>query len=153
LPKITLPSSEQEYKEAGSKFITIPPNADGKENEGDTIVLDLECGMLDWDTPGVSVKFPVKVTQKGSVDLGKSDKISCGVAVNALWKLKETVTAFGHEDAVSFEDGKPVIDGDKLVGAKARGIWTRVISNTDPPFLFAKLQSIIPTGSEAETLV
>jgi len=153
LPKIQLPISEKEYKEAGSKFIAIPPNANGKEEVGDTIALDIECGMPDWDTPGVSIKFPVKVTEKDSVDYGKSDKISCGVSSNAVWKLKDTARGFGLEKAVSFNAGKPELDADAFVGVKARGIWVRVESNTDPPFLFAKLQSIVPAGSTTEELM
>jgi len=153
LPKIQLPISEKEYKEAGSKFITIPPGTGGKEVIGDTIALDLECGMPDWDTPGRSIKFPVKVTEKDSVDYGKADKISCGVGTDAIWKLKEVARGFGLEKAVSFSAGKPELDADAFVGAKARGIWVRVESNTEPAFLFAKLQSIVPAGETTEELV
>jgi len=153
LPKIGLPVSEKEYKEAGSKFITIPAGANSKEQVGDTIALDIECGMPNWDTPGVSIKFPVKVTEKDSVDYGKADKISCGVSSTAIWKLKDTVRGLGLESAVTFKNGKPELDADAFVGTKARGIWVRVKSNTDPPFMFAKLQSIVPAGASTEDLV
>lgn len=157
MPKITLNISEKEYKEAGSKFITIPPDATGKEKPGDTIALLVECGLPDWDTPGVSVKFPVKVIQKGSIDEGKTDKLSCGVSANAVWKLKDVAAGFGKENAVTFENGKPTIDAEAFVGAQAKGIWQRLLSNPEetgkPAALYTKLMSIIPVGATTESLM
>jgi len=145
LPKIQLPISEKEYKEAGSKFVTIPAG-------DDSVTLAVECGMPDWDTPGVSIKFPVKVIDKG-IDAGKSDKISCGVSRDAVWKLKEVAAGFGHPEAVTFVDGKVELDADAFVGTKAAGIWNKTKSNTDPPFYFAKLNSIQLPGTTTETLL
>lgn len=156
MPKISLPISEKEFKEAGSKFIAIPPDSTGKEQAGDSISLLIECGLPDWDTPGVSMKFPVKVIEKGPNE-GKADKISCGVSPTAVWKLKEVAAGFGKSDAVTFESGKPVIDTDAFVGAQAKGIWTRLLSDPEvtgkPAAFYTKLQNVVPASSETETLM
>jgi len=154
LPKIQLPISEKEYKDAGSKFITIPAGPSGKQEVGDTVALLIECGLPDWDTPGRSIKFPVKVIQKG-IDAGKADKISCGVGADGVWKLKEVANGFGKADAVTFENGKPNLDADAFVGAKAKGIWERQMSDPaatgKPATFYSKLVAIV--SETPETLI
>ena len=149
MPKISVKGvSEKDYNQAGSKFITLPT-----PEVGAAATLAIECGMPDWDTPGQSIKFPVKVIQEG-VDQGKEDKISCGIKKDAIWKLKEVVAGFGKPDAVSFdEDGVLQLDADVFPGIKAYGIWIGTKSNTDPPFIFAKLQSISLQAGSSETLL
>ena len=147
MPQIILPITEKEYNEAGSKFINIPAGSSGKPAVGDTIALEVECGLPDWDTPGRSIKFPITVIQKGSIDAGKTDKISCGVGADGVWKLKETARGFGKESAVTFENGKPNLDSDAFVGAKAKGIWERQMSDPaatgKPAVFYSKLTAVV----------
>jgi len=113
--------SEKEYEIAGteynSKFVTFPEGSEVNSVQ----YRDVEIGQVDWDTPGQSIKFPVTVTEEGA-DEGKTDKLSCGVKPNAVWKLKETLCELGVE--VKIVNGKPKFDTDELTGMAAVGVWT-----------------------------
>ena len=118
LPGVT----EEDYQSAGSKFVTFPPGA----KVGDSHFLDIEIGMVDWDTPGSSMKVPIKVTEEGP-DKGKEEKLSFGVLPNGIWKGKEIYRAITGRDMPMKEgaDGKrhPVIDPMALAGKAAVGHW------------------------------
>lgn len=151
LPGIT----EEEYDKAGSKFITFPPGA----KVGDITYLDIEIGMLDWDSPGVSMKVPVTVAEEG-VDKGKEEKISFGVDVKGIWKGKEIFRAITGGDIPMKEgsDGArhPVIDPMALVGKPAIGMWQMMSGHKggDPAaeeVTYPKLVSILPAGEKPVT--
>lgn len=114
--------SEEEYKTAGSKWVTFPPDA----KVGDKQFLDVEVGMLDWDTPGVSMKAPITVTEEG-LDKGKEDKLSFGVKPEGIWKGREIYRAITGNEMPMKEgsDGHkhPSIDPMELVGKPAVGFW------------------------------
>jgi len=122
MAEFQLPATEEEYQRAGSKFVTFPPNA----KVGDSLFLDIEIGMIDWDTPGVSMKVPVTVTEEG-LDKNKTDKISFGVKADGIWKGREIYKAILEEEMPmkSGADGKkhPVIDPMALAGKPAVGCW------------------------------
>jgi len=117
LPDLVLPVTEKQWKEAGSKFITFPPDA----QIGDVEFRSIELGMPDWDTPDVSIKFPVVVTQEG-IDKDKRDKISCGVGTTAVWKLKGILGNLGVP--YKMVGNKVAFDTDLVTGKAAVGVWT-----------------------------
>lgn len=122
MPKFTLDVTQEEYEKAGSKFITFPLNAP----VGSLQFRDIEVGMLDWDTPGQSVKIPVTITEEGP-DLGKQEKLSFGVSAEAIWKGKQLYKAICGKDMPMAQgaDKKkhPAPDSDDLLGKPAVGVW------------------------------
>jgi len=157
-PKFTMPVSEEEYKKAGSKFVTFPPGA----KVGDVEERDIEIGMVDWDTPGQSMKVPITVTEAGP-DQHKEEKLSFGVDVKGIWKGKEIYFAITGKDMPMEKgaDGKkhPVIDPMELAGKPAVGVWQMMSGHsggveTNPVIFYPKLVSILPAGkkSKAESL-
>ena len=123
MAKIALPSTREDYESSGSKFITFPPGA----KVGDIEYREVEIGLLDWDTPGRSMKIPVTVTQDGP-DKGKEDKLSFGVDSKGIWKGKaiyETLLGKPMEFQAG-ADGKehPVVDPDDFLGKPATAIFT-----------------------------
>lgn len=155
MPELEFPVDEEEYKRAGSKFITFPPEA----KVGDVQFRAVEVGMIDWDTPGKSMKCPVKVIEEG-VDFGKEEKISFGVDSKGVWKAKEIYTAITGQDMPMRQgaDGKkhPYIDPMALVGKPAVGCWTlqRGLKGGDPNLgetIYPKLVSLHPAGYKPMT--
>ncbi len=151
--------TEEEYDTAGSKFITFPPGA----RVGDMEYRDIEIGMIDWDTPGRSMKVPVTITEEG-VDKGKEDKVSFGVDIKGIWKGKEIYQAITGGDMPMSEgsDGKkhPVVEPMALVGKPAVGAWQIQEGfpggdRTKPAVQYPKLISILPAGEKpkVETLL
>lgn len=153
-PGIILPGvTEEEYDKAGSKFITFLPNA----KVGDSVALDIEIGMADWDTPGQSMKIPVVVAEKGP-DEGKEDKISFGVLPSGIWKGKEIYRAITGVDMPMRKGGDgvnhPVVDPMALAGKKAVGLW--IIQEgkkggVGELVTYPKLQAILPAGQKPTT--
>lgn len=117
-----IPVTEEEYLSAGSKWVVFPPGA----KAGDSLFLNVECGMPDWDTPNQSMKFPIVITEEG-INNGKEDKISTGVAANSVWKLRELSKAVLQRELsmTASSDGKsrPVIKPMEWVGKPAIGHW------------------------------
>ena len=151
MPDLTLPVSKKEYDEADSKFITFPPNA----AVGDVQFRNVELGMVDWDTPGRSIKFPVTVIEEGA-DEGKKDKISAGVKADGVWKLKEILKTFGIE--VKYVNGKPVFNTDELTGKQCVGAWTLQEGHkggdpTADKVKYPKLTALVLAKPETETLL
>lgn len=157
-PDFTLPITEEEYETAGSKFVQFPAGA----QMGDSIYLDVEVGMLDWDTPGKSMKLPVTITEEGTNN-GKEEKISFGVTKDGIWKGKQIYLAItGHEmPMVDTPIGRsPRPDRLELAGKKAVGQWQLVEGKkqggTGDSFPMAKLIDIRPAGDKpapAESLL
>jgi hypothetical protein len=147
--KIPLKVTPEQYEEAGSKFIVIP--SDGVPKAGDSIALPIEIVDVADDTPGVSVKFVVKVEGEGE-NAGKSDKLSAGIQANAIFKVKDTVKALGIPGAVQIDPKtkKVSLETDELIGKKGTGIWVRTLTNQNN--LIAKLDSIVApkTGTASE---
>jgi len=151
-PEFMLDVTEEEYQNEGSKFITFAPGA----KVGDVEYRDIEIGMVDWDTPGSSMKVPVTITEEG-VDKGKMDKISFGVKKGGIWKGKEIVIAVTGQDIPMKEgsDGQkhPAIDPMALVGKLATGVWQWMQGfsggdETKPPVFYPKLISILASGQK-----
>ena len=148
MPDLVLPINEKDYKEAGSKFIDFPPEAKVGDIERRTV----EMGMPDWDTPGVSIKFPVTVTQEGS-DKGKKEKISCGVDAKGVWKLKAVLANLGI--AYKLVGGKVAFNTDDVTGKAATGIWTMQAGTKGgvvggEAVKYPKLTDILPADVSAE---
>lgn len=124
---IILDIDEEEFDKAGSKFISFPPGAKVGDMQSRLVEVTPDAG---WDTVGSSVKFPIVVVEEG-VDKGKEDKLSFGIAKNAIWKGKEACLALG----LDLNDVFPTVetaDGQKrkklipsvVVGKQTYGIWT-----------------------------
>ncbi len=120
---------KEDYEKAGSKFITLPFDlsnyASAKGHVGEIYLRNIECGMLDWDTPGKSMKIPVVITE--GVDNGKDDKLSFGVDSKGIWKGKQIYKAITGED-MPFKKGKdgkehPVINPEKINGKEAVAVY------------------------------
>jgi len=146
--------TEEEYMQSGSKFVVFPPGA----RVGSVEYRNIEVGMLDWDTPGNSMKVPVTITEDGP-DKGKEDKISFGVKKSGIWKGKEIHLAItGKEMPMkNGADGKthPVINSMELVGKPAVGMWEMTGGHpggdeTKPMTFYPKLTSILPAGGKPE---
>lgn len=149
-PEIMLPDvTEDEYEKAGSKFIVMLPG----ETEA---FLDIEIGMLDWDTPGTSMKVPVTVVEEGP-NQGKTDKLSFGVRSEGIWKGKEIYRAITGTDPPmkqgSDSKNHPVIDPMVLVGKPAVGFWQKQKGKkggdpTAEDVTYPKLVSILAPGNK-----
>ena len=149
-PEIILTEvDEQDYQQAGSKFVQMPPGAV-------ELYLDIECGLMDWDTPGKSLMIPVTVTEAG-VNEGKTDKLSFGVTKNdqgrsGLWKGKQAYTSItGHD--MPMKDGHPAPDTEEILAKPAVGKWVmqRGHKGGDPSaeeVNYPKLMEILPAGSK-----
>lgn len=149
MPEITLPVTEEDYEKAVSKFITFPPDA----KVGDIQVRKVELGMVDWDTPGKSLKWPVRVIEEG-IDFGKEDKISSGVDQKGVWKTRQlyeniTGTKMPMKEGA---DGKkhPSFDGMEFAGKQAYGVWTLMEGHSGgdpsaPVVKYSKLTDITST--------
>ena len=144
---IILPVTEEDYLKGG-KFVTFPPNA----KVGDTLYRNIEIGMVDWDTPGVSMKVPVTVTDEG-IDLGKEDKVSFGVKPGGIWKGREIHLAITGEEmpVKKGSDGRkhPSIDPMALVGKPAVGMWQMTSGKkggVGETVTYPKLLAIFPAG-------
>lgn len=139
--------SEEEYEQAGSKFVTFPPNA----KVGDTKLIGVEVGLPDWDTPGQSLKFPITVTEEGP-DTGKTDKISTGVSKESIWKLKEINRNVLGKD-LEMKDGHPVFKPTEYVGKPAKGLYTYTAGKkggVGEPVNYPKLTALYPADYEEE---
>ena len=151
-PEFQMPVTEEEYQKAGSKFIIFPPGAKTGDNE----FRDIEIGMVDWDTPGSSMKVPVTVSEEGPDQL-KEDKVSFGVDAKGIWKGRELYKAITREEMPMKpgSDGKnhPVIDPMLLAGKPAVGHWQMQQGYPGgdrnlPPVSYPKLVSILPAGKK-----
>lgn len=107
-PEFILDVTEEEYEKAGSKFAEVGEHLS-------------EMGMPEWETPGLSIRFPFTIIEEGE-DKGKESKLVAGVSKNALWKLKEVLKAIGV--AVTVKDGKPTFDSTSCVGKQFLTVWT-----------------------------
>ena len=142
MPDLILPDiTPEEYQNAGSKF--AKPGAHLSE-----------CGMPEWDTPGVSIKFPFTITEEGE-DNGKENKISCGVKPTGVWKLKEMLVAIGV--ACKETDGKVAFDPIECVGKKFLSMWTtetdtRTAAEGGKGGSYTKPTSAFPVGTKVEDL-
>ena len=139
-PQISLPVSQEQFESAGSKFISLAPG----KTEG---FFDIECDVIDWKTPGVSLMLPVTITEEG-INNGKADNFYMGVSPEAVFKTKETLTVLGIP--VTFVKGKPNFDSEKSGGKKAVGHWVQEevdsIKNPGTKIKMVKLQDIYPAG-------
>ena len=143
MPDLIIPQvTEEEYEKAGSKFA----------KEG---VHLSECGMPEWDTPGVSIKFPFTIIEEGE-DKGKESKVSCGVKKEALWKLKEILTALGVPIKTNAEGGV-ALDPMACVGKQFQSVWTteidsRPASEGGKGGTYTKPTAALPVGAKTEDL-
>lgn len=152
MPEFVFDMTEEEYEREGSKFITFSPGA----KVGDMEYRDIEIGMVDWDTPGSSMKVPVTITEEGA-DKGKEDKISFGVKKGGIWKGKEihlAVTGKGMPMKEGSDGNKhPSVDPMALVGKPAVGAWQMQKGypggdETKPAVFYPKLISIMSPGTK-----
>ncbi len=148
-----LEATEEEYESAGSKFITFPPGS----KVGDVQYRAIECGMLDWDTVGKSMKIDITVSEEGA-DYGKPEKISFGVNAAGIWKGKQIYLAITGEDMPMKEgaDGKnhPAPKAMATAGKAAIGIWIMTEgkkAGIGETVQYPKLQDILPEGSKPNT--
>ena len=154
--------TEEEYEEAGSKFITWLDENDNPvmsgawaSQVGKTNLRDIEIGMPDWKTVGKSLKFPVSIMSE--MDKGKEDEICPGVDVKGIWKLKEIHQAImGNELEMKVGADKkkhPVFKPAIYVGKPAVGVWEmqeghKAGDPNAPIVYYPKLVSIMPAGTK-----
>lgn len=149
---LVIPVSPEEYDRAGSNWVTFPPGS----KVGAELTLNVELGIPDWDTPGKSIKFPVTVTEDGSIDNGKEDKLSAGITVDGVWKLKETYKAITGED-LPIVKNHPNLVPTAVAGKAAVGLWRLQEGRkggdpTAETVVYPKLVAILPVGSKVEAL-
>jgi len=101
---------QEDYDKAGSKFALPGLHIS-------------EMGMPEWETPGKSIKFPFTIVEDG-VDKDKKGKIVCGISKEALWKLKETLTAVG-EEVKTTPEGKISFNHMAIAGKRFKSLWTK----------------------------
>lgn len=149
--ELTLDVTQESFEKAGSKFITFAP----ADAIGTQYFKEVELGVADWDNPGISIKFPITIIgPEGDPDIGKQDKLSAGVAENALWKLKEILKALGIP--ITYKVGidkkkHPVFETDDVAGKKAVGCWELQLGSKGGDAAkggvkYPKLVSIFPEG-------
>ena len=151
MPEFIIPTTEEEYEKAGSKFITFSPD----DEVGKLYYKDIELDMPDWDTPGQSIKFPLRITEEGP-DFGKEDKISAGVTSIGVWKLKDLLNALDVtvEMRVGADKKKrPVFASEEVAGKAAVGVWQVQMDKRKPEeggkgVKYPKLINIMPAGSQ-----
>lgn len=141
-----LPVTSEEYRQAGSKFITMPLGITELE-------LDIECGMLDWETTGKSLKLPVTVIEEGP-NYSRTEKLVFGIDKGGIWKGKEiyhNVTGKEPPSITSPTDGRshPVFKVEDFLGKPATGFWqlqhgTKGGDPSGEPVVYPKLMSILP---------
>ncbi len=130
MPKYETDTTQEQFDDAKSLFVVIPPGKDG-EREGDQIRLACEVAICDWKTPNVSLMLGIVVTEEG-VNKGKDAEMYPGVTPESMWKTKPIFAALGvNKKVFTFEDGKMVIDTDAALGAKGKAVFTRIMSNND----------------------
>lgn len=142
MPELQLPVSPEEYEVAGSKFVSQPGAYKSKITE-----------MPDWDTPGVSIKFPFTITE--GVEEGKRNKLSCGVRADAVWKLKEMLAAIGVP--VEVKDGKPTFNPMACIEKEFLSVWTPDADTRTPEEggkggTYNKPTGALPIGAKVEGL-
>ena len=150
-PEFIIPVTEEEFEKAGSKFITFSPD----DPVGKLYHKNIELDMPDWDTPGQSIKFPVRINDEGP-DFGKEDKISAGVGSDAVWKLKDILKAV--DVPVEMRTGadkkkRPVFESEAVGGKQAVGVWQLQVDKRKPEeggkgTKYPKLVNILPAGSK-----
>lgn len=141
MPDLQLPVTPEEYESAGSKFANAGAH------------LSKISEMPDWDTPGVSIKFPFVIID--GVNAGIEGKISCGVKKDGIWKLKEMLTALGVD--VVIKDGKPTFDPMSCIEKQFLTVWTEEVDSRTPEeggkgTKYTKPTSALPVGAKVETL-
>jgi len=149
-PDLYLPNdvSPEDYDKATSKFAKAGAHVS-------------VLGMIEWDTPGESLKFPFTIDEN-TEDNGKEGKISAGVKKTALWKIRELETALGLKkgELVSNSDGKLVVKEATIlacVGKKFQTVWTKQVDSRKPEEggkggTYTKPTSAIPLGAKVEDL-
>lgn len=109
-----------------------------------------EFGMPIEKTPGVSIAFPFTIV--AGADSGKEGAIYSGLGKNALWKLKEILTALGVEISKT-KGGNIAFDPADVAGKQAQTLWvtqqdTRPLSEGGTGGSYTKPTSVLPIGAE-----
>lgn len=104
IPGIT----EEEYESAGSKFANAGCHMS-------------EFGMPYWKTPGMSIAFPFTIVD--GPDKNKNGEIAAGVGKNAVWKLREILTALNVTIGKD-KTGNIKFDPSEVAGKRGQTIWT-----------------------------
>lgn len=153
---IILGVTEEEYEQAGSKFITssVPLTA---ENVGHVEYRNIELGLPYEKTAGKSISFPGKIV--GGVDDGKDAEIAAGINKAGVWKLKEILRAIDVPvKMVTTSGGKrPSFDPTAVAGKKCLGMYAieEGKKGGDPDgesVYYPKLTTILPEDANpAET--
>jgi hypothetical protein len=146
--------TEEDYDQASSGFVSIPPRDASKGLQaGDSVVLEIETGPAVWKVAGKSLTVPVTVTSKGE-NFGKTTEIYPGVThdpskkADALSILKALCKNLGVEKKViTFNDRKQmVIKPNGFEGGKGKGrfiaTWTVPQESGKNPSLVAKLSTV-----------
>jgi len=85
-----------------------------------------EFGMPYWKTPGMSIAFPFTITD--GADKGKEGEIFTGVGKNALWKLKEILSAL-DVTMQKTKSGGIGFDFAQVAGKTAQVLWTQQVDS------------------------
>ena len=157
-PLIDLKYTQKEREEQGSKYIALPIDpTTGKAKVGGVVIRTVECGMPDWYTAGISIKFPVTVVEAG-IDKGKESELYCGIGAKASFKMEEAAAAFGVPEAITYDaKGNAQLNPDLFPGKRAKGVWVGTETNATPPSVIAKLTNFISvtenSAPEVEELI
>lgn len=150
--------NQDDYENASSGFITLPPINGRPPKEGDSIILSIEAGEALWKTPGKSLDVPFTVIEKGD-NFGKITNVYPGVTKDSLSILKAMCKALGVESKViTYNERKQLVIKPKgFIGGKGVGVfvgtWTVPQEAGKQPSLVAKLATtqIFPVGYGAKS--
>jgi hypothetical protein len=157
---MAMQTTEDEYKEAGSKFVSPPATmALIPENLGKRFTMLVKGVGLDWKDPGVSYDFTVSVQEKG-INEGMTQSIFGGAQAKSIWSSKKYYEALAGKPMpmVKGPDGQqhPNPDPDAVVGKTAVGVWEiqkdkRSADEGGTGTIYPKLIDIIPATSSKKS--
>jgi hypothetical protein len=133
-----IPVTEEEFEKITSKFAQVGLHVS-------------EFGMPEWKTPNVSIAFPFTITE--GVDKGKGNEITAGVAPNAVWKLREILTAL-EVPYKKTNKGQVAFSPMDVVGKIGKTQWieqkdTRSVEEGGKGTTYTKPVSVLPLSASA----
>ncbi len=133
-----IPVTEEEFEKTTSKFAQAGLHIS-------------EFGMPEWKTPNVSIAFPFTITE--GADKSKQNEIIAGVAPNAVWKLREILTAL-EVPYKKTANGQVAFSPMDVVGKTGKTQWieqkdTRSVEEGGKGSTYTKPVAVLPMSASA----